>query len=217
MDFETARKAMVDSQVRPNDVTNHQLLHALETVPKEIFLPGDLKTQAYVEKEIEYAPGRSLATARDFAKLLEVLNVKDHELVLDVACGSGYSTAVLAKLCEMVVAVEGDEALTATAEEILTSEGINNAAVIHGEPAKGAQKQGPYDVVLVCGVIEQLPDALLSQVKDGGRLGTLHRENGVTKGVVFYKNDGVVSKTPYFMSSSRAVLPGFEREKSFVF
>ena len=217
MDYNAARKAMVDCQVRPNDVTDHRLLGALETIPKEQFLPSGQRSQAYIEKEIAYAPGRVLPTARDFAKLLEVLDIKGNDLVLDVACGTGYSTAILARLSEMVVAVESDEALVTKAEEILTGIDIGNAAVISGEPAKGAAKQGPFNVIFIGGVIEEAPTVLFDQLAENGRVGAFLLENGVTSGVVYRKSDSGVSKSARFTASMKSVLPGFEKAKDFVF
>ena len=217
MDYNAARKAMVDCQVRPNDVTDHRLLDALETIPKEQFLPNEQRSQAYVEKQIVYAPGRAHVAARDMAKLIDALDIRDGELILDVACGSGYSTAVLARLGEMVVALESDEALVATAEEILANIEIGNAAVITGDPAAGAAKQGPFNVIYIGGLIEAAPEALFDQLAENGRLGAFLYEDGVANGVVFHKTPGGISRTNHFTASVRSVVPGFEKAKEFVF
>ncbi len=217
MDYKAARKAMVDSQVRPNDVTDYRLLDALETIPKEQFLPIEQRPQAYIEKEIGYAPGRAHLAARDMAKLITALDVRAGELVLDVACGSGYSTAVLAQLGEMVVAVESDEGLVTTAEEILASIDTGNAAVITGDPVAGAAKQGPFNVIYVGGVIEAAPEVLFKQLAENGRLGAFLYADGVANGVVFHKTPGGISRTTHFTASARAVVPGFEKAKEFVF
>ena len=116
MDFQAARKHMVDSQVRPHDVTDTRVHAAFETIARENYLPAELRGQAYIDREIRYAPTRSLATARDFAKLVDALEIEADDLILDVACGSGYSSAILAQLGEMVVAVEDDEALGQAAQ-----------------------------------------------------------------------------------------------------
>lgn len=117
MDFKAARRHMVDSQVRTNDVTDVRLQAALENTPREVFLPSELRGQAYVERELEYSPGRRLLTVRDFAKLAAAADPQPGDLVLNAVCGSGYSTAVFAQLTEMVVALESDEALCAKAQE----------------------------------------------------------------------------------------------------
>ena len=154
MDFKTARRRMVDSQVRTNDVTDLHLQLALETVPREEFLPPELRDQAYVERELPYAPGREMLTARDFAKLAAIADPRPGDLCLNAVAGTGYSTAVLAQLVDMVVAIESDEALSAAAQEILTRLDVGNAAVLTGDCTKGAADQGPYDLIFVGGVIE---------------------------------------------------------------
>ncbi len=217
MDFAAARHMMVDSQVRPNDVTDLRLLDALETIPRESFLPAGLKEQAYVERELPYAPGRSLIAARDFAKLVTALSPEPTDLALDVACGVGYSTAVLSMLCEMAVAVEADEALAAQAQENWAALDRVNTAALIADPAKGAADQGPYDVILIASVIEQAPDVLLQQLKDGGRLAAIIRDGGVAKGVVFTKSGDDWSSKTVFDAAARQVLAGFEKPRTFQF
>jgi len=217
MDFEAARKHMVDSQVRPHDVTDPRVLRAFETVQRERFLPAEFRAQAYIDREVSYAPGRVMPTARDFAKLLEALEIQPADLVLDVACGAGYSTAILAMLGEMVVAVEKDEALAARAQEAWSAIGAVNAAVVSTEPREGAPKQGPFDVIVIAHVIEGEPAALLDQLKDGGRLGAFMRQEGVSRGCVWRRSGAVTGKAEVFDASIRTVLDGFIRPKTFVF
>ncbi|WP_425408306.1 protein-L-isoaspartate O-methyltransferase family protein [Hyphococcus sp.] len=217
MDFKIARQRMVDSQVRPNDVTDLRIQSAMETIPREIFLPVEFRPQAYVEREIAYAPGRSLITPRDFSKLAAAADPQPHDLTLNAVCGSGYSTAVLASLVEMVVAVESDEAIGAAAQEHLTALDINNAAVIAGDSYKGEAGQGPYDLIFIDMAIEKKPAALLDQLKDGGRLAAILRENGVSSGVIFRRNGDVFSCTKKFDASAKTVPDGFGTEKAFVF
>lgn len=217
MDFKTARRHMVESQVRPNDVTDLRLQAALETTPREVFLPSELRAQAYVERELEYAPGRRLLTVRDFAKLVAAAEPQADDLVLNAVCGSGYSTAVLAQLTEMVVALESDEALCAGAQDTLNQLGCSNGAVIAGDPWRGAADQGPYDVIFIDGVIEREPEELLKQLKDGGRLAAIMRKGGVSRGVVYTRSGEAVSYAEKFDAAARTVLEGFEAEKGFVF
>ena len=217
MDFASARKHMVDSQVRTNDVTDLRIQRAFETVERERFLPAELKTQAYVDRELSYAPGRSLITARDHAKLLAALDIDANDLVLDVASGAGYSAAILSQLGEMIVAVENDEALAAAAQDNWSAAGVVNAAVVSAEPAAGAPKQGPFDVIVIAAAIESEPAALLKQLKDGGRLGAILRRNGVAKGVVWRRSGAATAAHEIFDASARIIAPGFARPKSFVF
>lgn len=217
MDFAAARKHLVDSQVRTNDVTDPRIQRAFETVERERFLPPELRAQAYVDREIPYAPGRSMLTARDHAKLLAALDIGAGDLVLDVASGTGYSAAVLSQLGEMIVAVEKDDALAAKAQENWSAAGVVNAAVVNADPAAGAPKQGPYDVIVIAGAIEVEPAALLKQLKDGGRLGAIMRKGGVAKGVVWRRSGAAIAAHEIFDASARIVAPCFAQPKAFVF
>lgn len=215
--FATARRNMVEGQVRANDVTDRRLQSAMETIPRELFLPAELRARAYVERELEYAPGRRLIAPRDFAKLAHAAAIAPGEVVLDVACGTGYSTAVLASLCEMVVGVEADEALAGKAQENLETLGVANAAVIAADPTAGAPSQGPFDVVFIAGAIAVEPAALLEQLKDGGRLAAIRHQGGVSRGVVWLKTGGAIAARAVFDAAARDVLPEFAAPKSFVF
>lgn len=217
MNFAAARKSMVDCQVRPNDVTDHALLSRIATVPKEDFLPSGVKNLAYVETELTIAPGRMVLTARDFSKLVQATGIKKTDLVLDLAAGGGYTTAILAGLAGMVVAVEEDEKLAGAAEEALARHDITNAAVITASPVEGAKSQGPFDLIFIGGVIEKAPQALLDQLKEGGRLAAIVLEDKVSNGVVFTQSNGVISKTSHFTSSAKTILPGFEKKAGFEF
>ncbi|MEQ8934563.1 MAG: protein-L-isoaspartate O-methyltransferase [Amphiplicatus sp.] len=217
MDYAEARKHMVNSQVRTSDVTDLRLQLALESIPRERFLPAELKDQAYVEREIAYAPGRTLLRARDFAKLAAAADIGPEDLVLDVACGAGYSTAVLAALAETVIAVEADEALAAGAQETLSDIGIDNAAVVAGDPAKGAPSQGPFDVIFIGGAISVEPEALLRQLKEGGRLAAIRRTDGVSRAVIYRRaGEGFAART-VFDAATASVLPEFQAPKTFKF
>jgi protein-L-isoaspartate(D-aspartate) O-methyltransferase len=217
MDFKAARRHMVESQVRTNDITDLRIQAVMEATPRDLFLPSELKHQAYVERDVAYAPGRRLLTARDFAKLLAAAEPNPFDLVLDVACGTGYSTAILAGLAEMVVAVEPDEALAAKAQENLINLGVGNAAVIVGDAMLGAESQGPFDLIFIGAAIEREPAALLAQVKDGARLAAIRRSRGVSRGVIYRKSGGAVAERVVFDASTSSILPGFEAPKAFVF
>lgn len=217
MDYQAARRHMVESQVRTNDVTDLRIQAAMETTPREIFLPVELRDQAYVEREIVYAPGRHLLRARDFAKLVAAADPRPGDLVLNAVCGSGYSTAILAQLAEMVVSLESDETLASQAQENLTSLGFGNAAVITGSPWEGAKDQGPFDLIFLGGAIERRPEKLLQQLKQGGRLATILREDGMSRGGLYRRSGDTSAFTEMFDAATRSVLPGFERPKVFVF
>jgi protein-L-isoaspartate(D-aspartate) O-methyltransferase len=208
---------MVDSQVRPNDVTDLRLQLALEAVPREAFLPAAIRDQAYIERELAYAPGRRLLTARDFAKLVAALEIKPDDVALDIACGTGYSTAVLAALSRKVVAIESDEGLRKTARETLAALRVDNAEVVPGDAAGGAAALGPFDVVFIGAGIAVEPERLFAQLKDGGRLAAIKVEDGVGRGVIYLRRDGVIGARAAFDAATAFVLPGFEAPRRFSF
>ena len=214
-DFAMRRTMMVDTQVRPSDVTKFPIIEALLSVPREAYVPRSLREAAYVGENLQIAPRRVVLEARTLAKLLDALDIQPDEMVLDLGCGLGYSTAVIARLAEAVIAVEDDAALAAQAEKTLSSEGVDNAAVITGPLAEGAAKHGPYDVITVQGAIETLPQALSDQLKEGGRIGCVFMEGALGVARVGYKVDGVVTWR-FVFNATAPVLSGFELRRGFV-
>ena len=214
-DFATRRTVMIDTQVRPADVTKFPVIKALLSVPREAYVPRSLREAAYIGENLVIAPRRVVLEARTLAKLLDALDIQPDEMVLDLGCGLGYSTAVIARLAEAVIAVEEDAALAAQAEKTLASEGVDNAAVITGPLAQGAAKHGPYDVMTLQGAIETLPQALSDQLKEGGRIGCVFMEGALGVARVGYKVDGVVTWR-FAFNATAPVLPGFELRRGFV-
>jgi len=215
-DFAAARRAMVDNQVRPADVTSHSLIDAMLRVPRERFVPKARRDIAYAETEIPIAPGRVLLLPRTLCKMLEAAAIDPHDLVLDLAPGTGYSTAVIARMAEAVVAVEPDEELARQAQETLVEVEADNAVVARGDPAAGDPAHGPYDVMFVNGAVEVLPDALVEQLKQGGRLVAIFRDGPVGKCRVLTRAGNGVSRR-FVFDAEAPVLPGFERPVEFAF
>ncbi len=213
-EFATRRVMMVDTQVRPSDVTKFPIIDAMLTVPRETFVPDDKREAAYVGENLALAPGRVVLEARTLAKLLDALDVQPDELVLDVGCGLGYSAAVIARLAETVVAVEEDERLAADAQRILSEEGVDNAVVVTGSLAEGSAKCAPYDVITLEGGVEVMPEPLLTQLKDGGRIGAIFMDGAVGTAKIGYKIDGRMTWRPVF-NAAAPVLPGFRKAQGF--
>jgi protein-L-isoaspartate(D-aspartate) O-methyltransferase len=213
-EFATRRVMMVDTQVRPSDVTKFPIIDAMLTVPRETYVPDDRREAAYVGENLPLVPGRVVLEARTMAKLLDALDVKPGELVLDIGCGLGYSAAVIARLAETVVAVEEDETLAAEAQRLLSEEGVDNAVVIAGALAEGSAKCAPYDVITIEGGVEQVPEAILAQLKDGGRIGAVFMDGAVGTARVGYKTDGRVTWRSAF-NASAPVLAGFRTTRGF--
>ncbi|MDX1556771.1 MAG: protein-L-isoaspartate O-methyltransferase, partial [Xanthomonadales bacterium] len=193
-DYTAARHAMVDCQVRPSDVTRYAIIEAMLWCPRERFVSKNRRDVAYAGVEIELAPGRVLLEPRSFAKMLEVARIGADDLVLDLAPGSGYSTAVIARMAEAVIAIEPDPELSKWAQDLLAELEVDNAVVSQGEPANGDPDHGPFDVIFINGAIEVLPQALIEQLKPGGRLVALFREGSVGKCRVVTRSGDAVSR-----------------------
>jgi protein-L-isoaspartate(D-aspartate) O-methyltransferase len=213
-DFALRRVMMVDTQVRPSDVTKFPIIDAMLTVPREVYVPKDRREAAYVGENLTLAPGRVLLEARTLAKLLDALDIQPDEMVLDLAAGLGYSTAVIARLAGTVIAVEEDPGLAAEAQRLLSEEGVDNAFVIPGPLAGGAAKHAPYDVITIQGGVEDLPDTLIAQLKEGGRIAALFMDGAVGAVKIGRKAQGAVSWRPVF-NAAAPVLDGFRKARGF--
>lgn len=214
-EYASRRMIMVDTQVRPSDVTKFPIIDALLSVPREVYVPADRREAAYVGENLILGGGRVLLEPRTLAKFLDALNIQPTEMVLDLGCGLGYSAAVIARLAETVVAVESDERMAADAQRLLSEEGVDNAIVVTAPLAEGAPRHAPYDVITIQGAVEVVPQALLDQLKDGGRIGALFLDGALGTAKVGYKSGDVVTWRPVF-NASAPVLDGFYRHKGFV-
>jgi protein-L-isoaspartate(D-aspartate) O-methyltransferase len=212
--FTRRRVMMVDTQVRPSDVTKFPIIDAMLSVPREAFVPDAKREAAYVGENLEFAPGRVMLEPRTLAKLLDALDVQPDEYVLDIGCGLGYSAAVISRLSETVVAVEEDAALAAEAERLLAEEGADNAVVVTGPLAVGAVKCAPYDVITIEGGVETVPEAILAQLKDGGRIGAVFMDGLVGTVRIGYRSEGGMTWRSAF-NASAPVLEGFRMSRSF--
>ncbi len=216
MDFEAARTKMVENQIRTTDVTSHSVLRAFYNVPREAFVPAKAKSLAYIDTDIEVAPGRYLMEASPLAKLLQLAAVTKNDVVLEVGTGSGYVAAILSQLAGSVISVEVDGALAEQATESLSSLGHDNVAVVTGELQNGYASEAPYDLVFVNGAVEEVPSALLEQLRDGGRLVAVVGYGNAAQAKVLVKEQGAISESTYFNASVKP-LPGFGKIKEFVF
>lgn len=214
-DYAQRRTMMVDTQVRPNDVTKFPIIEAMLAIPRESFVPAALREAAYVGENIAIGPRRVVLEARTLAKLLDALDIQPTELVLDIGCGLGYSAAVIARLAEAVVAVEEDEIIAAEAQAVLSEAGADNAAVIAGPLAAGAARHGPYDVITIEGAAEMVPEAILDQLKEGGRIACIFMEGALGVARIGHKSGGAVTWR-FAFNASAPVLPGFEKGRGFL-
>jgi len=213
-DYATRRTMMVDTQVRPSDVTKFPIIDAMLCVKREAFVPRKLREAAYMGENLDLGGSRTILEPRTLAKALDALDIQGDELVLDIGCALGYSTAVMARMAELVVAVEEDEGMSQEAQTLLLDNGADNAVVHHGPLTEGAPEHGPYDVIMVQGAVEHLPQTLIDQIKDGGRIACLFMEGALGVVRIGYKIDGDVTWR-FSFNAGAPVLPGFEKHAAF--
>ena len=213
-DFSARRVMMVDSQVRPSDVTKFPIIEAMLAIPREAFVPAAAREAAYMGENLPFAPGRVMLEPRTLAKMLDALDIQRTDVVLDLGSGLGYSTAVIARFADAVVAVEDTEAMAAAAQNVLAAQGVDNAAVIVGPLAAGAAKHGPYDVITVQGGVETVPEVLLAQLKDGGRIACVFMEGALGIVRIGFKSGGLVTWR-FGFNAGAPVLPGFAAVRAF--
>lgn len=214
-DFATARRTMVDGQIRTWDVTDQALLAAFLDVPRERFVAPLHAGIAYLDTDIPVGgEGRRMLKPMVLAKLLQALGITQTDNVLIVGCATGYSAAIVAQLAQKVVALEEEAAMAASARTNLA--GVASVAVVSGPLVAGVPAQGPYDAILVAGVVDAVPAALLVQLKDGGRLAAIVGDVPPCKGMLYRAVRGEVSGRPIF-DGAGSRLPGFAKPPAFVF
>lgn len=214
-DYAAQRLNMVESQVRTNDVTDIRIQEAMKAVPRERFVPAAQQPLAYADRVVEVVPGRFLLDPRTFSKLAQLAGIAPTDCILDVGCASGYSTAVLARIGHDVVGLEEDAELVRVAAELLPSLGVR-APVVQGRLADGWAAGAPYDLIFINGAAEQVPDVLLSQLAEDGRLVIVLRGGPQGRAHLFVREHGRVGSRPDF-DANVPVLSGFQKAKDFVF
>ncbi len=216
LDFTEAREAMVDRQVRPSDVTRHNIIDAMLAIPRETFVPASQRAVAYVDRDVPLGKGRALLAPRTFSKMLDAAGIGPSETVLDVGSGLGYSSAIIARLCRGVIAVEEDKAMASAAEANLASLAIDNAVMLNQPLAGGASGEGPYDVIVVSGGIATDPAVLYEQLAEDGRLIAIWMQNGTGQARLSVKSGDDVA-TRWVFDATAPILPGFEAKPAFAF
>ncbi len=217
MDYETARRNMVESQIRTNKVTHEALLAALASVPREKFVPVERSHAAYVDDDIPLGGGRYLMEPMIFARLAQEADPRDGDRVLVVGSGTGYGAAVLAPLVKSVMALESDPALAVRGREQFARLSIMGASQVEGPLTEGWARGSPYDLILLEGSADIIPQALFDQLADGGRLMAVTKsERGVGQAVLHTKRTNVLSHRALFDAAIHP-LPGFQPQPGFVF
>jgi protein-L-isoaspartate(D-aspartate) O-methyltransferase len=215
-DSAAARRMMVDCQVRTADVTNPELIEAMLAVPRELFVPSALSARAYLDSDIVIGDGRALLKPMVLAKLIQAAQLSPSDHVLDVACGTGYSSAILAQLAGSVVALEEIAALADLARSTLPAVGAANVTVVTGPLTAGAPASAPYDFILLNGATEVVPETYAGQLKPHGRLACIYSPGPAGKAMLYRLTEGRLVGRPIF-DAAAPILPGFVAPPAFVF
>jgi protein-L-isoaspartate(D-aspartate) O-methyltransferase len=215
MDFAAARRKMVASQIRTSEVTDPIVVEAMGAVPRELFVPASSQAFAYIDEDIALGKGRYLIEAAVLAKLLQLADLQTTDKALVVAAGTGYSSAVLARLVANVVALESDAAMAETAKKAL-AQVAPQVTVVTGDLKTGCPPQSPFDVILVDGAVSEIPSSLKPQLADGGRLVCIVREGPVGRATLVTRSGDSYGARQEF-DAMTPVLPGFEKQPKFVF
>lgn len=216
MDFARARRNMVESQIRTNQVTDTRILQAMEELPRELFVPAGRRGIAYIDDDLPLGKGRAMMAPMALARLVQAADVQPDDLVLVVGAGTGYSAALLARLAGSVIAVESDPELGGRAGEIMAEQAIDNVAVVQGPLTEGWAKAAPYSVILIDGAVAEIPEAISAQLGEGGRLVTMVTDGGIPHGTLIRRFSGHLSRLTLF-DAGAPVLKDFLRAPSFSF
>jgi protein-L-isoaspartate(D-aspartate) O-methyltransferase len=219
-DFSTARQKMVDGQVRPSDVTDLRIIDAMIAVPRELFVPESRRALAYLDLDLDVgeagAPKRFLIQPAVLARMLQAAEIKDTDSVLIVGCATGYSAAVIARLAGRVTATESDRTLATKAADTLAKLGCANVAVGNAAAADGNSSNAPYDVIVLDGATEIIPERLYQQLRDGGRLVGVFAMSVPQRAMIVTHSHADFGNRALF-DATAPVLPGLERTAEFVF
>jgi protein-L-isoaspartate(D-aspartate) O-methyltransferase len=218
-DFAVLRERMVDNQIRPGAVTDHAIIRAFLEIPRELFTDPAERVFAYADPEVMMsaaAPGRRLMAPVLLARLLQGLQLEPSAKLMVVACGSGYSAAIASRLAATVVGVEEEPALADLARDCLQKLAVANVEIAQAKHTSGYPAGAPYDAVLIDGSVEEVPQALVNQLKPLGRLAAVRREERISRAMIFERAGEGITGWP-LLEAWASPLPGFERPREFVF
>jgi len=217
MDFDAARRVMVDTQIRPNDVTDPDIVHAFLRVPREAFVPRSRRSVAYSELEIATGEARALWTPRDTGKLIAALDPGRGDACLVLAAGAGFEAALLGHLCETVIAVDEDAETVNRLAERMAELGMDRVVPVEAPILEGLPDQGPFDLIVICGMVEHVPETLKHQLGEGGRLAAVvEMDDALGRGRVYTRAGETVSYRDVF-DATPPKLEAFNLPRAFVF
>jgi protein-L-isoaspartate(D-aspartate) O-methyltransferase len=215
-DYATQRFNMVEAQVRTNDVTDPRIHAAMLAVAREQFVPAARRAMAYADVPVEVAQGRFLLDPRSFAKMLQLAALRAGDSVLDVACGTGYSSVVIGQMVKSVTALEQDADLVRIASDMVPASGATNVTVVQGGLTEGVKARAPFDAIFIEGAVEAVPEQLLAQLAEGGRLVAVLNQGGQGRAHIFVREKGRTGSRADF-DATVPVLGGFRKVVGFVF
>jgi protein-L-isoaspartate(D-aspartate) O-methyltransferase len=217
MDHVAARYTMIQNQIRTNRVTDPRIIAAMSELPRERFAPDWARGIAYIDQDIPLNAGRYLIEPLTSALLLQAAEIAADDVVLDVGCGTGYTSAISARMASAVVALESDSELAARAGATLAELGIETATIVVGPLREGWPAQAPYDVIVFSGAVSAVPRRIVEQLAQGGRMVVVTAgDKGVGCGTLLLRQGGTVSRRPIF-DAAIPVLPEFALEPTFRF
>ena len=217
LDYATARQNMIDGQVRPNGIIDQRLLAAMDTTPREHFVPQHLRSMAYVDEDIDLGQGRYLIEPVVTARMLQALALKPTDLVLEIGTGVGYTTALLAKLVNTVVTIDTSDELIDRAQTALEELALDNAVAMKSEMTAGYAQQAPYDAIIINGAVASLPTTICDQLGDNGRLVTVIRKTRGMGQLTLIKRIDKTTSDLVLYDAGTQVLTGFDAVPSFQF
>lgn len=216
MDFSTARRNMIECQIRTNHVVDEALLSSMGQAPRERFLPDALRSVAYIDEDLQLSAERCLLEPMVLARLLQALALTPGDAVLDIASGTGYAAAVMARLAGAVFALESDAALQGTAAGLFSELALDNIVPVEGDLAAGCAEHAPYNAILIEGAVDAVPAGIFDQLAEGGRLAAIVMEDGIGRATLFRKDGGHVSRRVVF-DAYVPVLNEFRKSAEFKF
>ena len=215
MDFELARKKMVENQIRANKVTDISIIDAFNYVRREKFVPDSLKAISYIDEDIQLSRNRFMMKPMILARLFQSLSLQGNENILHIGSNTGYSSAILSRICSSVICIESDKKLFETSVNVFSEMGFDNVIPLHGLMEHGVIKEAPFDIIFIEGSIEIEPKTLFGQLNDNGKLIVIIRPENmkIGKAKLFFKKnneigienlfDAQVSKLSIFKSNSK--------------
>ena len=213
-DFSAAREHMVESQIRTGDVTDYGVLNAFRSTLREIFVPKASAALAYSDANISTENDRVIMKPRIMAKMVQAADIKPTSIVLDIACGRGYSSAILAKLAETVIALEETDEAVEKATSSLADAGADNAVVVKGNIKSGAREHGPFDVIFVNGAVSEVPSTWFDQLANNGRLVAVVKNGPIGRATLFTRSGDSIGDKVIF-DASTPLLPGTQKPAAF--